>query len=99
MSEVLRDGDGNITYRQLEPDEYDVGVLYIDNEQSLDDDEKIVFEGKELDIDIARCDTVDMVFKMSEGVIDVAEARSESSKKLQFVAIIVDTIASTTTKR
>ena len=99
VSEVIRDEKGHISYRALDPSTYDVGVLYIDNEQSIDADEKIIFDGHELDIDIARCDTVDMVFKMSEAVIDVAEARSESSKKLQFVAIIVDTIASTTTKR
>jgi len=99
ISEVVRDANGTISYRPLDPSEYDVGVLYIDNEQSLDADEKIVFEGVELDIDIARCDTVDMVFKMTEGVIDVAEARSEASDKLQFVAVVVDTIASTTTKR
>lgn len=99
VSEVVRDDKGRITYKPLDPSTYDVGVLYIDNEQSIDADEKIIFEGHELDIDIARCDTVDMVFKMAEAVIDVAEARSELSKKLQFVAIVVDTIASTTTKR
>lgn len=99
ISEVIRAKDGTLTYRPLDPDEFDVGVLYIDNEQSLDADEKLVFDGHELDIDIARCDTVDMMFKMAEGVIDVAEARAEASKKLQFVAIVVDTIASTTTKR
>lgn len=99
ISEVIRDADGNISYRPLEPDEYDVGVLYIDNEQSLDADEKLVFEGQALDINIGRCDTVDMMFKMAEGALDVADARREISNKLQFVAIVVDTIASTSTKR
>lgn len=99
VSEIIRDEHGIKEIRKLKPDEFDVGVLYIDNEQSLDDDEKIKFEGHELDIGIARCDTVAGVFKMVEHEIDETEKWEQADPdKLHFLVVIVDTIASTSTK-
>lgn len=108
ISEVIRQEDGTLTYRQLDPDEYEVAVLYIDNEGSLDDDNKLTVDGKPLDILTARCDTVEGVFKMCDDFISGAEMKKEmeeakaakSSKpaKLQFLVIIVDTIASTSSR-
>jgi RecA/RadA recombinase len=50
VSEVSRDGDGNIKYRQLDSNELNIAVLYIDNERSLDDDVKLNVDGVKLDI-------------------------------------------------
>jgi recombination protein RecA len=99
VCEVVRDGDGNITFRPLDPNEYEIVAFYVDNERSLDKDEKIIFEGKELDVGIGAADTIDYVFKMVEAVIDVCEERAQVSSKLVFGVIVVDTIASTTTRR
>jgi len=99
VCEVIRDGDGIKGLRKLKSSEFDVGVLYIDNEQSLDDDEKIKCDGHDLDIGIARCDTVAGVFKMVEHEIDETEKwQANEPDKLHFLVVVVDTIASTSTK-
>jgi recombination protein RecA len=80
--------DGKITLKKLDPDEYDVTTLYVDNEGSLDDDEKIVIGGVELDIALARCDVT----------IKAIDDHGKSIKRPQFIVIIVDTIAGTSSK-
>lgn len=101
IHEVTHNPDGSLTYRQLDPDEFEITVLYIDNEGSLDEDQKIVVNGKQLDILVARCDTIDMMFKMIDKSIMVAETRKAEAgnKKLQFFVAIVDTIAATSSKQ
>jgi len=101
ICEVIHSDDDKMpTFKPLDPKDCDVAVFYVDNEQSLDDDEKIVYDGKQLDIVNFRCDTTDQMFKAIDRVIDVAEARTEKSpKKHHFLVIVVDTIASTTTKQ
>lgn len=99
--ELVKQKDGTVVHRALKPDEYEMAVLYIDNECSLDDDDKIVVDGKVLDVIVTRCDTVSMLFKQAEIAIASAEDRmaDPKNKKLQFVVIVVDTIASTTSKQ
>lgn len=103
ISEVIRGKDGNATsYRELPPDECKVLVVYIDNEQSLDEDNKLVVDGEKLDVIGARMDTTDEVFKAIDGAISYQEDRMEQSEKdgiERFMLIVVDTIASTTTKQ
>jgi len=102
ISEVVRDKDGNVTYRALKPDECKVVVVYIDNEGSLDDDMKLVVDGKKLDVVGCRFDTTDDVFKAIDGAIAFQEDRlveQEKDGKLRFMFIVVDTIASTSTKQ
>lgn len=99
ICEITKDEAGNKVLRPLDPDSYRVGVLYIDNEQSIDQDEKIVFEGHELDIGIARTDTVAGVMRMTEQEICEAEEWAEKDPdRLFFTVVVVDTIASTSTK-
>lgn len=108
ISEVIRTEDGTLTYRPLEPDEYEVGVLYIDNEGSLDQDNKIIINGQPLDILTGRCDTIEGVFKMTDDFLDGAEIKSELDEtaadksgkktKLKFLVIVVDTVASTSSR-
>jgi RecA/RadA recombinase len=108
ISEVLRSEDGTLTYRSLDPDEYEVAVLYIDNEGSLDEDNKIVVDGQPLDILTGRCDTIEGVFKMTDDFLDGAEVKTElddtasekagKKAKLKFLVIVVDTVASTSSR-
>jgi len=108
ISEVILNPDNTLTYRPLDPDEYEVAVLYIDNEGSLDEGNKLVVDGKKLDVITGRCDTIEGVFKMTNDFLDGAEASAEASAeaarkagkqpKLQFLVIIVDTIASTSSR-
>jgi len=104
ISEVIRAEDGTLSYRPLNPDEFEVAVLYIDNEGSLDDDNKIKINGQELDVITGRCDTIEGVFKMTDDFLDGAELknemddRSDKPGKLRFYIIVVDTIASTSSR-
>ena len=72
-------------------------VLYIDNEQSLDDGEKLVVDGEELDCIISRCDTIDQMFKMIDAAINEI-AKEENEENKPFLVVIVDTIASTSSR-
>ena len=103
ISEVIRGKDNKPqTYRELTPEELKVLVVYIDNEQSLDEDNKLVVDGEKLDVIGARMDTTDEVFKAIDGAISYQEERMEMAEKdgiLRIMLIVVDTIASTTTKQ
>jgi RecA/RadA recombinase len=100
LSEISRDADDRRILTPLDPEDCDIAVFYIDNEQSLDEDNKIWFEGKKLDAVGFRCATTDHMFKAIDKVIDVAEQRIEKMpKKKVFTVIIVDTIASTPTSK
>lgn len=108
ISEVIHNDDDTLAYRQLDPEEYEVAVLYIDNEGSLDEDSKLIVDGDRLDVITGRCDTVEGVFKMTDDFLDGAEAKTEADAeaarkagrepKLLFLVIVVDTIASTSSK-
>lgn len=103
ISEVIRSKDDKPqSYRKLSTDEAKVLVVYIDNEQSLDEDGKLVVDGEKLDVIGARMDTTDEVFKAIDGSISYQEERMATADKdgiLRFMLIVVDTIASTTTKQ
>jgi len=102
ICEVVRDKDDNVTYRPLKDDECKVVVVYVDNEQSLDDDLKLVVEGERLDVVGCRFDTTDQVFKAIDGAIEFQQDRLKEQDKdgiLRFMFIVVDTIASTSTKQ
>ncbi len=75
-----------------------VFTIYIDNEQSIDEDGKTKIDGMELDVAVARCDTIDQMFKIMDSAIDgVAEFEKETGVEC-FIAIIVDTIAGTSSR-
>lgn len=81
---------------QIGPD-CDVSILYIDNEQSLEDD-RLTVNGTLIDCAIARCDTVDQLFKMVDGIIKLLAKIEDESKRKQFLIVVVDTIAGTASK-
>jgi recombination protein RecA len=94
---------------KMDPKKIDVATVFIDNEQSVDEDAKLKVDGIELDCIIARCDTVDQLFKISDIVITkMAEkqaAEDELAKKekrdpiIILTVIIVDTIAGTSSSQ
>ena len=102
VSEVIRNPDDSVTLRPMKETESKLVVVYIDNEQSLDDDLKLVVDGEALDVIGARVDTTDDVFKAIDVAIGYQEERmgmeAEDGIK-RFLLIVVDTIASTTTKQ
>jgi RecA/RadA recombinase len=98
VSEVVRK-DGHVKLVPLSKKKLVVFVIYVDNEQSIDDDEKIVHEGVELDVELLRCDTVDQLFKNIEIAVDAcAHYQAEDPDTLYLAVGIVDTIASTSSK-
>jgi recombination protein RecA len=102
VCEIVRNKDDTTTLRPLKPEECKVVVVYIDNEQSLDDDLKLVVDGEKLDVIGCRFDTTDDVFKAIDGAISYQEDRLEMEEKdgiKRFMLIVVDTIASTSTKQ
>lgn len=94
--ERVIDDDGTVSFRQV--DDANVYVLYIDNEQSLHEDDKNLINGHTLDIMLGRCDTIDQMFMMIDEVIDGVAAEESESGRPAFVVVIVDTIAGTASK-
>src|SRR5574343_86740 len=94
--ERTRNAEGKTSFTRVE--DCDVFVLYIDNEQSLDDDQKLVIDGVEVDAMIGRCDTIDQMFKMIETTITAVGEIQEKQDKPCFVVIVTDTIVSTSSK-
>jgi recombination protein RecA len=102
-----RDGDGKIAgNRRLIPGaptglptDPAVFTIYIDNEQALDDDGKTKIDGVELDMALARCDTVDQMFKIIDTAIDGVDEWSRKHNDVEcFILVIVDTIAGTSSR-
>jgi len=79
-------------------DDIDVTVLFVDNEQSVADGERLIIDGEELDAGIARCDTVDLLFKIVDITIDAIVAVEKETGRKQLIVIVVDTIAGTSSK-
>lgn len=102
IKEVTLHDDNSATFKSLPPDKVKVVVVYIDNEQSLDDDMKLVVDGEPLDVIGMRLDTTDDMFKAIDGAISYQEKRMEMEQEdgiKRFLLIVVDTIASTTTEQ
>lgn len=102
--ERVKADDGSVSLVRV-PKDVEVVILCIDNEQSFDNDEKITYKDPDdgqtysLDIALARCDTIDQMFKMADAVIaKMSEYRKKNPDKLFFVVIVVDTIAGTSSK-
>jgi recombination protein RecA len=95
--EKIKDDDGTETLRKID-DDSDVTVLYIDNEESLSGDHKIVVDGTTLDCIVANADTIDRVFSVIEMVLDEIDNEKKETGREQWVVVVVDTIASTSSR-
>ena len=71
--------------------------MYIDNEQSFSDDNSLTIEGIKADFILGRCDTIGQIFDAVERVVKVVEESSKDSDREQFILVVIDTIASTST--
>jgi RecA/RadA recombinase len=84
--------DGHYQYDQLDPATYDITVLYIDNEGSLD-------EGTvPANWVVCRAETVELMFKTIDRTIETLKEVQETEKKIQFLLVVCDTIAGTNSK-
>lgn len=96
--------DNTFKLERLDPKTYELSILYIDNEGSLDSSEFIEVNGKRIDVVVARAETVDAVFKAIDETISLLMKIEEEAKKdgddakQQFLLVIVDTIAGTASK-
>lgn len=102
--EISRDAAGERVYTLLDPKRCEVNVVYIDNEQSIDNDQKLVVDGQRASFIVCRTDTVDLMFKVVDQVVQAAKERAEELEeahvdKLVFTVIVVDTIASTSSRQ
>jgi recombination protein RecA len=97
--EKIKDPDAPTkTILQQIPDDADVTVVFVDNEQSVDEDGKTIIDGVALNAVLLRCDTVDQLFKSVDYTINKIADHERETKRQQFVVIIVDTIAGTSSK-
>lgn len=101
--EVVRDKNDRdkVSYKKLAPKDYDITVLYIDNEQSLDGSSKTVIDGTELSpatAIISRVDTVELMFKEVDLTLQELALVEKEEKRAQFLVVVVDTIACTASK-
>lgn len=105
--ERVTDGEpGETLYRKIELEECDITVLYVDNEGSLEDDDKIRYKSEYdtsdspptlLDVPQAQTDTIMQMFKLMDRTIELLEQEEKETKRMQFLVVVVDTIASTST--
>lgn len=107
LGEIYRrvfDENGRCTHlEKVDPSKIDVVQIYLDNEMSIDSDDKIEFydsdSGKltRIDAGLGCCDTVDQMFKIVERTIQIAEEHKTPERE-QFIVIVVDTVAGTSSK-
>jgi recombination protein RecA len=90
------------TYVKLDPETYDVTAMFIDNENSLEEGQRmqVCIKGvnKEVDCIIGETDTIDLLFKNIDKAIDTLEQVEKETKRMQLLVVIGDTIASTSTE-
>lgn len=93
----IRTKEGGYRYEKLEKGTYNVEVLYIDNEHSLDSN-TVEVAGNKLEVMVTRCETVESVFKSIDITLTELQKIEEDTGIMQFCVAIVDTIAGTATK-
>lgn len=78
----------------VDPESYDVTVLYIDNEHSLDNPGRTLPDN----FLITQCGTIEQVFKAMDDAIQAIKEVEETTKRPQFLLVVIDTIAATASK-
>lgn len=103
--EIIKDPETQIaSYRLLSPEEAEVDVIYIDNENSTSSAQKLIVDGVPARFKAGTADTVEMIFKIVETQVDAIVERTAAlekagiDKKL-FGLVVVDTIASTSSRQ
>jgi len=89
---------------------FEVTILYEDNENSLQQGERLMVYDKEVDVIAGECDSTDQIFKdvetAAEAIQNIQKSDEEKAKKdknfvvpIQFLVVVVDTIAGTSTRQ
>jgi len=91
--------DGSVTLQQLKPGTYNVTILYYDNEGSLSDFNNRVVDRTVMDGEIIQCETIELLWKTMDGVMQDMDAEQEENPEIvQFLIVVIDTVGSMTTK-
>jgi RecA/RadA recombinase len=97
--ERVQTPDGGITLEQLKPGTFNVTILYYDNEGSLSDFNNRVVDGTVMDGEIIQCETVELLWKTMDDVMDVVDAEQIANPDvIQFLIVVIDTVGVMTTK-
>lgn len=97
--ERVQTSDGGIELRQLKPGTFNVTVLYYDVEGSLSDFNNRIVDGKVMDGEIVQCETVELLWKTMDGVMEIIDDEQEKNPDIiQFLVVVIDTVGSLTTK-
>ena len=84
--------DGKYQLDRLDPKTYDLTILYIDNEGSLD-------EGTVPDNwVVSRAETIELMFKTIDVTLKTLKEIQAEEKRMQFLLVVCDTIAGTSSK-
>jgi recombination protein RecA len=85
--------DNSIQLERLPSDQYEITVLYLDNEGSLESDDQFP-----PNFIIGQAGTIEQVFKTLDLAMITLKGVEEKTKKLQLLVVVVDTIAGTASK-
>ena len=96
--ERVQSGDGSIELRQLQPESFNVTVVYYDNEGSLSDFNHRQVDGTIMDGEILQCETVEMLWQTMDDIMEEVEAEEVSTGIIQFLIVVIDTVGIMTTK-
>lgn len=90
--------DGGIKLEKLKPGTFNVTTIYYDNEGSLSDFSQRQVDGVVMDGEIIQCETIELLWKTMDGIMEEIEKEEQESGILQFVIVVIDTVGSMTTK-
>jgi RecA/RadA recombinase len=90
--ERIENSDGTYHLKKLDPDSYDVTVMYYDNEGSLSDMNRRRVDGTLMDGLIVPCDTVELLWKTMEDVVAMVDLEEEETERLQILIVVIDTV-------
>ncbi len=96
--ERIQKEDGSIELRQLEPGSFNVTTIYYDNEGSLSDFYHRQVDGVVMDGEIVQCETVELLWKTMDAIMEEVEKEEENTGVIQFLIVVIDTVGSMTTK-
>jgi RecA/RadA recombinase len=89
---ILNPDGKTYTLERLDPETYQVSILYIDNEHSLEEDNTPGHWG------VTRCAHVERMFRTIDDAIKSLEDVETKTGLKQFMVVVVDTIAGTSSK-
>ena len=96
--ERVQTPDGGVTLEQLKPGTFNVTTIYYDNEGSLSDFNHRVVDGSILGGEIIQCETIELLWKTMDLIMEEVEKEETETQILQFLIVVIDTVGIMTTK-